>query len=69
MKVYVIVEKDSYGCEFLINECFASKEKAIKFCNENNNNDTYDYLQSCEDNYEMPGNYVVWEIRELEVEE
>lgn len=68
MKVYLIVEVDGYGAEFLTNICFASKEKAINFCDENNK-DTYDYLQSCADNYERPGNYELLEIREIEVVE
>ena len=67
MKVYLIVEVDGYGAEFLTNICFASKEKAINFCDENNK-DTYDYLQSCADNYERHGNYTLLEVRELEVE-
>lgn len=66
MKVYVIVEVDSYRVEFPTAICFASKEKAEKYCVENNK-DTYDYLQSCADNYEPSGNYILFEIRELEV--
>ena len=66
MKVYVIVEVDSYGVEFSTAICFASKEKAEKYCVENNK-ETYDYLQSCADNYEPSGNYSLFEIRELEV--
>ena len=68
MKVYAIVEVDSYGVEYAVNKCFASKYNAIDYCHENNN-DTYDYLQSCADNYERPGNYTLFEIREIEVEE
>ena len=68
MKVYVIVEVDSYGYEFLTNKCFANKDSAIKFCFENNK-DSYDYLQSCADNYERTGNYCLLEVRELEVKE
>lgn len=68
MKVYLIVDVDSYGVEFAVNKCFASKERAENYCHENNK-DTYDYLQSCADNYEETGNYSLFEIRELEVEE
>ena len=67
MKVYLIVDVDSYGAEYSVNKCFASKDKAIQFCYENNK-DTYDYLQSCADDYERPGNYTLYEVRELEVE-
>ena len=68
MKVYLIVAVDSYGVEFSTNKCFANKDKAIDYCYENNK-DTYDYLQSCADNYERSGNYELLEIREIEVEE
>ena len=68
MKVYVIVEVDSYGYEFTTTICFASKEKAEKYCVENNK-DAYDYLQSCADDYERPGNYTLFEVKELEVKE
>lgn len=68
MKVYLIVVVDSYRVEFLTNKCFSNKDKAINYCYENNK-DTYDYLQSCADNYERHGNYELLEIREIEVEE
>ena len=68
MKVYLIVVVDGYGAEFLTYKCFVDKDKAINYCHENNK-DTYDYLQSCADNYERPGNYELLEIREIEVEE
>ena len=68
MKVYLIVEVDSYGYEFLVNKCFAIKDNAEKYCFENNK-DTFDYLQSCADNYEKPGNYILFEVREIEVVE
>ena len=61
MKVYFIVEADVYGCKFSINKCFASKEKAEKFCHEHNKG-TYNYLQNCDDNYEAPGNYILYEV-------
>lgn len=66
MKVYLIVEVDSYGYEYPINKCFTSREKAKKYCDENNI-DTYNYLQRCADEYEKPGNYVIQEVREIEV--
>ena len=68
MKVYLIVIKDSYGAEFITPVCFKSKDKAINYCYENNKAQ-YDYLQSCADNYERPGNYELLEIRDIEVEE
>ena len=68
MKVYLIVVVDGYGAEFLTYNCFANKDEAINYCYENNK-DTYDYLQSCADNYERPSNYELLEIREIEVKE
>lgn len=68
MKVYLIVEVDSYRFEYVTNKCFVSKEKAEKYCRENNT-DTYNYLQQCADDYERPGNYGLFEVREIEVEE
>ena len=43
-----------------------SKEKAEKFCHEHNK-DTYNYLQNCDDNYETPSNYILFEVVEIEV--
>ncbi len=68
MKVYLIVEVDSYGFEFPTTRYFANKEKAEKYCVENNK-DTYDYLQSCADDYERPGNYTLFKVKELDVKE
>lgn len=66
MKVYLIVEVDSYNFEYVTNKCFKSRERAKKYC-EKNNTDTYNYLQKCADEYEKPGNYVIQEVREIEV--
>ena len=66
MKVYLIVEVDAYNLEYLTPKCFANREKAEEYCRENNI-DTYHYLQQCADEYEEPGNYVILEVRELEV--
>lgn len=66
MKVYLIVEVDSYHFEYVTNKCFASREKAEKYC-EKNNVETYNYLQKCEEEYEQPGNYALAEVREIEV--
>ena len=68
MKAYLIVEVDSYHFEYVTNKCFVSKEKAEKYCRENNT-DTYNYLQQCADDYERSGNYVLFEVREIEVED
>ena len=67
MKAYLVVEVDGYGVELEVVKCFANKDNAVDYCHENNK-DTYEYLQSCADNYERPGNYTLLEIRELEVE-
>lgn len=66
MKVYFIVHVDSYHFVYPTTKCFASKEKAEKYCAESNE-DTYRYLQNCADDYESTGNYVLCEIREIEV--
>lgn len=66
MKVYLIVEVDSYNLEFATNKCFASREKAKKYCDENNI-DTYNYLQKCIEEYEEEGDYSLLEVREIEV--
>ena len=68
MKVYMIVKVDSYGYIFLTNKCFFNKEKAQNYCFESNKT-TYAYLQSCADNCEQAGNYTLFTIRELKVEE
>ena len=54
MKVYLIVEVDSYHFVYPTSKCFASREIAEEYCRENNI-DTYDYLQKCADEYESPG--------------
>ena len=36
MKVYLIVVVDSYNLECATNKCFASREKAKKYCEKNN---------------------------------
>ena len=66
MKVYLIVEVDAYNFEYLTPKCFANREKAEEYCRENNI-DTYNYLQQCADEYEKSGNYIILEVRELEV--
>lgn len=66
MKVYLIVEVDSYNLECATDKCFTSREKAKKYC-EKNNIDTYNYLQKCVEEYEEPGNYSLLEVREIEV--
>ena len=66
MKVYLIVEVDSYHFVYPTSKCFASREIAEEYCRENNS-DTYDYLQKCADEYESPGNFVLLEVREIEV--
>ena len=66
MKVYLVVEVDSYHFEYVTNKCFASREKAEKYC-EINNVETYNYLQKCVEEYEHPGNYALAEVREIEV--
>ena len=68
MIVYLIAMVNSYGHIELTCKCFANKNSAIKFCDDNNK-ETYDYLQSFADNYERPGNYELFEFREIEVEE
>ena len=68
MKVYLIVEVDSYHFVYPTSKCFASKEKAEEYCRENNT-DTYDYLQQCADEHEPTGNFAILEVRELEVVE
>ena len=65
-KVYLIVEVDSYNFTYPTSKCFASKEKSEEYCRENNA-DVYQYLQQCADEYEKPGNFILLEIRELEV--
>ena len=66
MKVYLIVEVDSYHFEYVTHKCFTSREKAEKYCVERND-DTYNYLQQCADEYEKPGNFIISEVREIEV--
>ena len=66
MKVYLIIEIDSYFFVEPAYKCFASKEKAEKYCAERNE-DTYRYLQKCADEYEQPGNYSISKVREIEV--
>ena len=68
MKVYMIAKVDNYGYMFLTNKCFSNKEKAQNYCFESNKC-TYAYLQSCADNCEQAGNYTLFTIRELKVEE
>ena len=66
MKVYLIVEVDAYNFEYLTFKCFANRGKAEEYCRENNA-ETYRYLQQCADEYKKPGNFVILEVRELEV--
>ena len=66
MKVYLIVEVDSQGRQFVRRKCFSNKEKAEDYCYKKNK-DTYDYLLSCDDNYVSPDNYTLLEVREIEV--
>ena len=68
MKVYLIIEIDSYHFAYPTFKCFASKEKAEKYCTERNE-ETYRYLQKCADEDEQPGNYSISKIREIEVVE
>ena len=66
MKVYLIIEVDSYDFEHIIHKCFLSREKAEKYCAESNK-DTIRYLEKCADEYEPTGNYSSYEVREIEV--
>ena len=66
MKVYLIVVVDSYNLECATNKCFASREKAKKYC-EKNNVYTYNYLQKCVEENEEPGNYTLFKVKEIEV--
>ena len=66
MKVYLIVEIDAYHFAYPTFKCFASKEKAEKYCAEMNK-DTIRYLEKCADEYEPTGNYSSYEVREIEV--
>lgn len=68
MVAYIIVMVDTYGHIELTCKCFANRDSAIKFCDDNNK-ETYDYLQSCADKHRKPGNYELFEFREIEVEE
>ena len=43
MKVYLIVEVDSYNFEYVTNKCFKSREKAKESC-EKNHTDTDNHL-------------------------
>lgn len=58
MKVYLIIEVDSYHFAYPTFKCFASREKAEKYCTERNE-ETSIYLQKCADEDEQPGNYSI----------
>ena len=49
MKVYLIVVVDSYNLECATNKCFASREKAKKYC------DPHFKLDKCDSNCESFG--------------
>ena len=66
MKVYLIIEVDSYDYENIADKCFLSREKAEQYCSEKNK-DTIHYLEKCADEYEPTGNYSSFEVREIEV--
>ena len=66
MKVYLIVEVDAYCYQIVTGLCFINKERAEEYCH-NLNKDTYNYLQNCADNYEETGNYILYEVVEVEV--
>ena len=66
MKVYLVVEVDSYNFTYPTCKCFANKEKAEEYYREHNAK-TYRYLQQYADEYEKPGNFALLEVRELEV--
>ena len=66
MKVYLIIEIDSYHFAYPTFKCFASKEKAEKYCTERNE-ETYRYLRNCYDEHEQPDNYSMFKVKEIEV--
>ena len=66
MKVYLIVEVDSEGRQYVTRTCFSNKENAEEYCNYHNN-EIFEYLQYCRDNYEVPDYYSLFEVQEIEV--
>ena len=66
MKVYLIIEVDSLGHEYITNKCFSSKEKAEKYC-EYHDKDTYEYLQHCRETHEAPDYFSLFYVNEIEV--
>lgn len=66
MKVYLIVEIDSYHFAYPTLKCFASKEKAEKYCAERNE-ETSRYLQKCADENKEPDMTYISKVKEIEV--
>ena len=46
--------------------CFKNKRNAEEYCNYHNN-EVFEYLQYCRDNYEVPDYYSLFEVQEIEV--
>ena len=66
-KKFKVISSDSYGVEFEL-DTYDDYMEAKKIVDEHNN-DTLEYLESCEDAHEMAGNYDYLRIEETTINE